>query len=91
MSHLHQGSSWEQEEEHVQTQDSQSDRRDVVQAHLKHLGGQEQQAQVGSPLSLHPENSLGGDAAKIKITDLSRNTSIKPRFLDVNDGRFMCY
>lgn len=80
MRHLHQGSSWEQEEVQVQTQDSQRDRRDVVQAQLKHLGGQEHQTQMGSPLSLHPENSLGGDDAKIKITDQSRITYKKTDF-----------
>lgn len=47
---------------------------------------------MGSPLPLHPENRLGGDDAKIKITDLSRITynhlfKKKQKFLDVGGGR----
>ena len=65
VSYLQQRSSRKQVEVHVESQDRQSDGRDVVQAHLKQLGGQEQQAQMGPPLSgLHTENHLGGDNHK---------------------------
>lgn len=59
MHYLHQWSCREQVKVHVESQNSQGDRWDVVQTDLKNLGGQEQQSQVGSPLSVpHTENSL---------------------------------
>lgn len=66
--YLHQWRCWEQVKVHVEPQDSQRDGGDVVQTHLEHLGGQEQQAQVGSPLSVsHTENSLRRDNGSVVV------------------------
>lgn len=56
-------SCWEEVKVNVESQDSQSDRGDVVQAHLEQLGAQHQQAQMGRPRSpAHPETSLTGSS-----------------------------
>lgn len=58
----HQWSCREQIKVGVESQDTQGDWGDVVQPHLEQLGGQEQQAQVGSPRSVpHTEKSLRRD------------------------------
>lgn len=62
MHYLHEWSCRKQIEVGVESQDSQGDRGDVVQTHLEQLGRQEQQAQMGSPLSVpHTENELWRD------------------------------
>lgn len=66
MHYLQQWSCREKVKVHIESEDSQGDRWDVVQAHLEQLGGQEQQSQLGGPLSVpHTENSLGRDNCEI--------------------------
>lgn len=58
--YLHQGSSRKQVKVHIESQNSQGNGWDVIQTHLKQLGCQEQQSQVGSPLSVpHTEKQPG--------------------------------
>lgn len=71
MHYHHQWSSREQVQVGVESQDSQGDWGDVVQTHLEELGGQEQQPQLGPPLSPpHTETSLRRDSRLVQFQDM---------------------
>lgn len=66
VTYLHKRSHWKQVQVYIESQDSKGDGGDVVQAHLEQLGGQEQQAQIGSSLSVaHTEICLREDACEV--------------------------
>lgn len=70
MNYLHKWNCWKKEKVHIESQDAQGDWGDVVKAHLEQLGGQEQQAQLGSPLSVsHLETSLRRDNCEMIFLD----------------------
>lgn len=76
--YLHKWNCWKKEQVHIEPQDGQGDWGDVVKAQLEQLGGQEQQAQMGSPLSVsHRETSLRRDTCEIIIITLLVFTAVK--------------
>lgn len=76
--YLHKWNCWKKEQVHIESQDGQGDWGDVVKAQLEQLGGQEQQAQMGSPLSVsHRETSLRRDTCEIIIITILLFTAVK--------------